>query len=44
MFRAGQFLEELGNHRPDILSACSRAMADARFGCWTLSVLIGSFF
>ncbi|MEZ5530458.1 MAG: mannose-1-phosphate guanylyltransferase/mannose-6-phosphate isomerase, partial [Porticoccaceae bacterium] len=29
MFRAGQFLEELGNHRPDILSACSRAMADA---------------
>lgn len=27
LFRAGRFLEELNNHRPDILEACRQAMA-----------------
>lgn len=29
LFRASRFIEELKTHRPDILSACERAMADA---------------
>ena len=27
LFRASRYIEELGNHRPDILAACRRAMA-----------------
>ncbi|WP_237067933.1 mannose-1-phosphate guanylyltransferase/mannose-6-phosphate isomerase [Microbulbifer guangxiensis] len=29
LFRASRYVEELGKHRPDILSACERAMAKA---------------
>ncbi|WP_425563524.1 mannose-1-phosphate guanylyltransferase/mannose-6-phosphate isomerase [Microbulbifer aestuariivivens] len=29
LFRASRYIEELGNHRPEILSACERAMAAA---------------